>query len=57
MGMLLNEILRPIGHRIGTAVGTFLTAQGVAADDISIILAAVPVAVGVLVDLVIRRVL
>lgn len=57
MSALIDQILRPIGHRVGTAIGTFLTANNVAQDDISLLVAAVPVALGVCVDLVIRRVL
>ena len=54
---LINEILRPLSHRVGTLVGTFLTAQGIAQADISILLAALPVFVGVCLDLFVRRVL
>jgi hypothetical protein len=54
---IIDEIVRPIGHRVGTALGAYLTAQGIASDDIGIILSAVPVVLGVVVDLVVRRVL
>lgn len=53
----LDDLLKPVGRNIGKAVGSFLAGQGVAADDISILVAAVPVLLGVVFDLVVRRVL
>lgn len=54
-GMIYETFLRPASQRAGTAVGTFLAAQGIASDDISVLVAAFPVAVGVVWDLVVRR--
>lgn len=47
--------LRPISQRLATAIGGLLTGAGMAAGDVNVILAAVPVALGFAVDLVIRR--
>lgn len=52
---VLREILRPISQRLGTALGTTLAALGVAESDISIVVAAVPVVLGISLDLVSRR--
>ena len=57
MGFLIDQIVRPLGHRLGTGIGAFLTANGIAQADINILVAAIPVAVGVVIDLVVRRVL
>jgi hypothetical protein len=51
---LIDAIIRPVGQRVGTLVGSFLTSQGIAADDVSIIAAAIPVVIGVCFDLVQR---
>ena len=55
MGWLIEIIVRPLGQRLGTLVGSYLTAEGLAADDINIVLAAIPVVVGVIADLIQRR--
>jgi hypothetical protein len=54
---ILDDLARPIAHRVGSYVGTTLTTLGVAADDIQIVVAAIPVIVGIAFDLVIRRLL
>jgi len=53
----LDGIVRPIAHRIGTAAGTWLAAQGVASGDVQVLVAAIPIVAGVIMDLVIRRVI
>lgn len=57
MDWIINALIKPATARLGTAIGTYLTALGVAADDIGTVLAAVPVVVGVMVDLATRRIL
>lgn len=57
MNWIAHEIVRPLAHRLGTAIGVALASFGVAAGDIETIVAAVPVVLGVAADLIIRRVL
>lgn len=57
MNWIAHEIIRPVAHRLGTAVGVALASLGVAAGDVEVIVAAVPVVLGVAADLIIRRVL
>jgi len=47
---MLKSIIREIAERIGTATGSALAAYGVSHDDITILLAAIPVLLGLLVD-------
>jgi hypothetical protein len=53
--VIYETFIRPASQRLGTLLGTYLTAQGVAQDDITVLATALPVALGVLFDLVIRR--
>jgi hypothetical protein len=57
MQFLIDQILRPVSHRMATTIGTFLGTLGYASDDVQTIVAAIPVAVGILIDLVVRKVL
>lgn len=54
---VLNEIVRPISHRLGTLVGTALASYGMAEADIQTVVAAGAVLVGFAADLIIRRIL
>lgn len=51
MSLLLRQILLPVSRRLGTLVGSYLTALNVPADDTATVVAAIPILVGVLVDL------
>ena len=51
MRTIVDELLRPIVRRISSNLGTLLAALGVASGDITIVLAAVPVLIGLVVDL------
>ena len=55
MQWIIDALIKPLTTRIGTAVGAYLTAAGVASEDIGLIQSALPVAIGVFVDLVIRK--
>lgn len=55
MKLLIEQIARPISQRLATASGAYLTALGVSADNVSIVVAAIPVMLGVLIDLVLRK--
>jgi len=46
------SIIETIATRIGTALGTALAGYGIAQDDISVLVAAVPILLGLLVDVV-----
>jgi len=54
---LVDNIVRPIAHRVGTATGAWLASQGIASGDVQVLVAAIPILVGVIVDLFIRRVI
>lgn len=55
MEWLVETIIRPFAQRIGTALGAYLTTLGMAQNDISVLVAAVPVALGLMFDLIQRR--
>lgn len=46
---------RPLAQRLATAIGGALSGAGMVADDVNVVLAAVPVLVGWSIDLLIRR--
>ncbi|QCS37058.1 hypothetical protein [Tortoise microvirus 46] len=54
----MSEILHDLGSvastRLGTAVGGALTGAGMANDDVSVVLAAVPVLIGFCLDIAVR---
>jgi hypothetical protein len=52
---LLSEIAKPLGRRISGYVGVSLSSLGVAASDISTIQVAIPVIVGVGLDLILSN--
>ena len=52
---IIGNLARETGERVGTALGTALAALGVASEDISILVAAVPVLVGLCVDLLTKK--
>jgi len=47
---MLKTIVKEIAERIGTGLGSALAAYGVTHDDITILVAAIPVLLGLLVD-------
>jgi len=47
---MIKTLIREVAERIGTATGSALAAYGVTHDDITILLAAIPVLLGLLVD-------
>lgn len=51
MNTILHQIIAPIARRLGTSVGAYLTAIGLASDDAQIVVAAIPIVIGVVVDL------
>lgn len=55
MQFLIQNLVTPAVHRLGTYVGGYFTAQGMAADDINIVLAAIPVLAGFVVDTIVRK--
>lgn len=55
MEFVLQTILRPLSQRVGTFVGSYLSALGMAVDDVSTVVAAVPLVLGVVLDLIQRK--
>jgi hypothetical protein len=53
--LILKDIARPISQRLGTALGAVLAGLNVSAADQATVAAAVPIVVGLMFDLVIRR--
>jgi len=51
MTLLLRQIILPLARRLGTLAGAFLTSQQIPSDDVTTIVAAIPVLVGVLIDI------
>jgi len=49
---MFKTIIREVAERVGTGVGSALAAYGVTHDDITILVAAIPVLLGLLVDVV-----
>jgi len=47
----MRSIILPISRRLGTALGSTLSTFGVASDDVSLIVAAVPAVLGIAFDL------
>jgi hypothetical protein len=54
MVTLLRKMIVEAAERFGTAIGATLAALGIASEDISILVAAVPVVLGVLFDIAIK---
>jgi len=48
---MIKMLLKEIVERLGTGLGTALSAYGVGHDDITILVAAIPVLLGLLVDI------
>jgi hypothetical protein len=48
--ILIKQMLAPVLRRIGTAVGAWLSAQQVPQDDANAVMVAIPVVVGILID-------
>lgn len=51
-----QPIIRPVTQRLGTAVGSALSALGMAQPDADIVTAAIPIILGFAADLIIRRI-
>ena len=47
---MFKTIVREVAERVGTGVGSALAAYGLTHDDITILVAAIPVLLGLLVD-------
>lgn len=56
MRMLFRQVAMPIAERIGVIAGTILATHGVAQNDIQIVIAAIPVLIGILTDVATKRV-
>lgn len=56
MQIIVENLVRPLAHRAASWVGLSLTTLGMAQPDAQVLVAAVPVVIGFVVDLVIRRV-
>lgn len=56
MRHLFRQIALPVAERIGVIAGTILATYGVAENDIQIVIGAIPVLVGILTDVVTKRV-
>lgn len=54
---MIKTLVTQIAERIGTATGSALAAYGVSHDDITILIAAIPVLLGLLVDLATRTII
>lgn len=52
---IIGNLARETGERLGTALGTTLAALGVAQQDINVLVAAVPVVLGLCVDLLSKK--
>lgn len=50
-----QSLFRPFSQRLGTLIGSALTTYGVTASEAESVALAVPVVLGVAIDLVIRR--
>lgn len=50
-----QSILRPISQRLATLAGGYLSAFGMASDEVSTVQSAIPIVLGLGLDLVIRR--
>lgn len=50
MRLFLRQASGMVSRRIATMAGTYLTAAGLSSDDVSTVLAAVPIIVGTAVD-------
>ena len=48
---MLQTIIREVSERLGTGLGSALSAYGVSSGDLTILLAALPVLLGLLVDI------
>lgn len=52
---MIYSVLRPVSQRIATSLGAALAGYGMAANDVSTVVAAVPLLLGLAVDLILRR--
>lgn len=52
---MIYQILRPISQRLATSIGAVLTGYGMAGDDVTTVVSAVPLLLGLAVDLILRR--
>lgn len=51
MKTLIKQIIAPLTRRLGTMAGTALAALNVSKDETDVVVAAIPIVVGLIVDL------
>lgn len=56
MQTIIENLVRPLAHRAASWVGLTLTTLGMSQPDAQLLVAAVPVVIGFVVDLAIRRI-
>lgn len=52
MRMIIKNIIMPITRRLGSTIGAYLAALGMAQPDIATVVAALPLVVGTIIDLI-----
>jgi hypothetical protein len=53
---IVKQIVKPLARRLATAAGATLTTLGMAAPNVDIVVAAIPIVIGFAIDLVISNV-
>jgi hypothetical protein len=57
MYWILEQIVKPMSHRLGTMAGAYIATLGYVEHDVNLVVNAVPLAVGIVFDLFVRKLL